>query len=178
VFEAMGVRYPQIYDRRSPSFPCVVKPFDGSSSVDVSIVRTSADLTERMLEDPRMMFMELVGSEFREYTVDAYYDRHGQLKCLVPRERLEVRAGEVSKAITHGGFVFEFLQPRLKRLAGARGCCTFQVFGSPRSGEVIGLEINPRFGGGYPLTAAAGADYAEWLIREYLLGRDIPDLDD
>ena len=61
---------------------------------------------------------------------------------------------------------------------GARGCCTFQVFGSPRSGEVIGLEINPRFGGGYPLTAAAGADYAEWLIREYLLGRDIPDFDD
>ena len=28
------------------------------------------------------------------------------------------------------------------------------------------------------MNAAAGADYAEWLIREYLLGRDIPDFDD
>jgi carbamoyl-phosphate synthase large subunit len=123
------------------------------------------------------MFMERIGNEYREYTVDAYYGRSGQLKCVVPRERIEIRAGEVSKAITHGGFVLEYLRPRLPHLAGARGCCTIQVFGNRETGSVIGLESNPRFGGGYPLTAAAGTDYAEWLIREYLLGEDVPMFD-
>ena len=134
-------------------------------------MHTAADLTDRMLNDPQLMFMERIGNVYREYTVDAYYGRSGQLKCVVPRERIEIRAGEVSKAITHGGFVLEYLRPRLPHLAGARGCCTIQAFGNRETGSVIGLEINPRFGGGYPLTAAAGTDYAEWFIREYLVGR-------
>jgi carbamoyl-phosphate synthase large subunit len=40
------------------------------------------------------------------------------------------------------------------------------------------LEINPRFGGGYPLTGAAGADYCAWLIAEYLLNKEIGFFDD
>jgi carbamoyl-phosphate synthase large subunit len=177
VFNAMDIPYPRIFDRHDVTFPCFCKPFDGSSSVGAEVLHSAAHLTDRHLGDPKVMFMELIGSDFHEYTADAYYDRVGQLKCLVPRERLEVRSGEVSKGITHGSFVYEFLWPRLQRLAGARGCCTVQVFGNPVTGGVIGLEINPRFGGGYPLTAAAGANYAEWLIREYLYGADIPVFD-
>ncbi|MUL46242.1 carbamoyl phosphate synthase large subunit [Mycobacterium sp. CBMA293] len=177
VFNAIDIPYPRIYDRHDVKFPCFCKPFDGSSSVGVEVLHSAAHLTDRQLSDPKVMFMELIGSDFHEYTADAYYDRSGQLKCLVPRERLEVRSGEVSKGITHGSFVYRFLWPRLQRLAGVRGCCTIQVFGNPVTGAVVGLEINPRFGGGYPLTAAAGANYAEWLIREYLLGADIPVFD-
>jgi carbamoyl-phosphate synthase large subunit len=36
------------------------------------------------------------------------------------------------------------------------------------------LEINPRFGGGFPLSNAAGADFTDWLIKEYLLGQKLP----
>lgn len=39
--------------------------------------------------------------------------------------------------------------------------------------DVVGIEINPRFGGGYPLSYAAGANYPEFLIREYFLGESI-----
>ena len=52
-------------------------------------------------------------------------------------------------------------------------CDTIQVFGNPITEEVFGLEINPRFGGGYPLAAEAGARYGEWLIREYIHDEDI-----
>ena len=130
VFSAVDIPYPTVHDKHALTFPCVCKPVNGSSSIGVSIVHTAADLTDRMLNDPQLMFMERIGNEFREYTVDAYYGRSGQLKCVVPRERIEIRAGEVSKAITHGGFVLEYLRPRLPHLAGARGCCTIQVFGN------------------------------------------------
>ena len=40
--------------------------------------------------------------------------------------------------------------------------------------NVLGIEINPRFGGGYPLSYLAGANYPKWLIKEYLFNEYIP----
>ena len=34
-------------------------------------------------------------------------------------------------------------------------------------GKLILYEINPRFGGGYPLTDRAGAKFCNWLVQEY-----------
>lgn len=177
VFAGIGLDYPALLDRASLHFPCFVKPYDGSSSIGARRVDSEADVTPVMLADERLMFTELVGPEFREYTVDACYDLQGKLVCLVPRERLEVRAGEVSKGITRRHFVYDALVGPLSRLEGARGCVTVQVFGNPDTGEVKGLEINPRFGGGYPLSDAAGATYAEWIVREHLLGESLPFFD-
>ena len=36
---------------------------------------------------------------------------------------------------------------------------------------MVGIEINPRFGGGYPQSYAAGANFPELLIREYFWKR-------
>ena len=38
---------------------------------------------------------------------------------------------------------------------------------------MLGIEINPRFGGGYPMSHAAGANYPCMLIKEYLLGESM-----
>ena len=136
-------------------------------------IASSADLTSDILQNPKNMFMEYVDKGFNEYTCDAYFDSNSLLKCLVPRERLEVRAGEVSKGATRKNYVYDFLIDRLRKIQGAVGCVTIQVFGNPQSGEIKGLEINPRFGGGYPLTSAAGCSFAEWIIREYILNEKI-----
>jgi carbamoyl-phosphate synthase large subunit len=37
----------------------------------------------------------------------------------------------------------------------------------------LGIEINPRFGGGYPLSYQAGANFPEMLVKEYLLDEEI-----
>lgn len=39
--------------------------------------------------------------------------------------------------------------------------------------RIIGIEINPRFGGGFPLSYQAGANYPKFLIQEYLLNETI-----
>jgi carbamoyl-phosphate synthase large subunit len=52
-----------------------------------------------------------------------------------------------------------------RAIEGAYGPLTVQLF-KTRSGELEFIEVNPRFGGGYPLTMHAGADFAEYLLRD------------
>ena len=173
LFTQLGIDIPRIYERSAITFPCFAKPYDGSCSVGAALLPRSDALTPAMFDDEKMMFMEYIDPTHIEFTVDVYYDRMGQLKCAVPRQRIEVRGGEVSKGATRRHFVYEYLLPRLAKLRGARGCITVQVFANETIGRFAALEINPRFGGGYPLSYSAGANYPGWLIDEYLLGREI-----
>jgi carbamoyl-phosphate synthase large subunit len=56
-----------------------------------------------------------------------------------------------------------------ERLPDAAGPLALQCFKGP-DGRVAFIEINPRFGGGFPLALEAGADYPRWLL-EWALGR-------
>jgi carbamoyl-phosphate synthase large subunit len=172
-YTSLNISQPEIYGKDKITFPCFCKPYDGSCSIGALPLFSPDMLTDELLRDEKNMFMELVGKEYSEYTIDVYYDRNGKLCCLLPRERLEVRGGEVSKGATRKNYVYDYLRYRLEGLKGARGCITAQVFANSDDEGIKALEINPRFGGGFPLSHAAGADYTDWLIREYLLGHNI-----
>ena len=107
-----------------------------------------------------------------------YYDGQGVLKCLVPRLRIETRAGEISKGCTSWLPEFDGLRESMAHIEGARGCLTAQFFRNRQTGLLSGIEINPRFGGGFPLSCDAGANYPAWIVREYLLGESIDWYDD
>lgn len=173
LFEKLRIEQPKILDKNSLSFPCFCKPYDGSCSKGALAIFTEAELTPELLADSKNMFMELVPETYSEYTIDGYYNRQGVLKCLVPRKRLEVRGGEVSKGLTKKNFVYDYLLERANQLPGARGCITFQLFVNEKTQSIKGLEINPRFGGGYPLAYASGAKFPEYAIREFLLDEEI-----
>lgn len=179
LFKDIKIDSPEIYPRSAIKFPCFSKPYDGSCSIGAAALFDASMLTGAILENDKMMFMELIdGNCYTEFTVDIYYDRFGALKCLVPRQRIEVRGGEVSKGVTRKGPIYDYLLNRMHSLQGARGCITFQVFVDISTNKFYALEINPRFGGGFPLTDCAGAKYPEWLIREYLLCEKIAFFDD
>lgn len=173
LFNSVGIDVPKILDRQLLTFPCFAKPYDGSRSVGAAKLSQAADLSDGMRDDPKMMYMEFIDQSFEEYTVDAYYDRNGVLKCLVPRHRLEVRDGEINKGVTRKHHVYEYLIDKLAKIKGSRGCLTVQLFAHPHEKRYAALEINPRFGGGYPLSYSAGANYPGWLIDEYLLQKEI-----
>ena len=61
------------------------------------------------------------------------------------------------------------VKDKLNNIEGLVGSITLQVFKSREKDEIIGIEINPRFGGGYPLSYKAGANFPKWIIEEYLL---------
>lgn len=167
-----GIRTPAIMSKDSPQFPLFVKPYDGSLSKDTFAISGPADLTDYHRSNEKLMFMEYIDpGEHAEYTVDMYYTSKHVLACAVPRLRMEVRSGEISKGRTIKGPLLDCLKERFGELDGARGCLTAQFFVNVRTGEAIGIEINPRFGGGFPLSYRAGANYPGWLLGE-CLGHD------
>ena len=169
-FQRLGIASPQIQDVGNLRFPVIAKPFDGSLSRDISILRSAADLTEKVRAVPNIIFTDYLDQKTHdEFTCDAYYTRMGQLACVVPRQRLEVRGGEVSKARAVRNDIVALFFEKLGQIDGARGCLTFQFFRHRDTGAHWLIELNARFGGGYPLTMAAGAVYHNWLVREYLL---------
>ncbi len=174
LFQKYGIAIPLQYDRRNIKFPAFAKPFDGSMSKDIWILPSAAHLAPALLQDERLMFMEYLDPlEYEEYTVDAYYDNWHNLKCMVPRLRMEIRGGEISKGITKRGYLYEYLFRKLNYMEGARGCITMQFFNHRSQKRILGIEINPRFGGGYPLSYASGADFPTFLIEEYLKQNEV-----
>jgi len=174
VFKGLDIPVPKIYDLDSIEIPCFTKPYDGSLSVGAKKVETFDEARLIQASNEKQIFMQYISSETHsEYTVDTYYDRNGNLKCLIPRRRVEIRGGEISKGITTKGKIYDFLLPRMKHLDGARGCLTVQLFYSSTLNDFRGIEINPRFGGGFPLSYKAGANFPQWLLSEYLLSDTI-----
>lgn len=173
LFKNIGIDVPLTYSLKSITFPCFAKPISGSLSQNIRILKHQAELDSWDVNQNEMMFMEIISSEeFDEYTVDIYYSSTGELKCIVPRHRVEIRGGEVSKGRTDKSLV-PLIKKAMQRVEGAFGCLTLQVFKSKISDKIYGIEINPRFGGGFPLSNASGAKYPEFLIREIFLDETI-----
>lgn len=170
-FEEHGVRVPLEIDKYNPSFPMFAKPYDGSLSTNLHYIKCAQELTSEVLNDPKLIFMEYVDKKvYKEFTVDMYYGKDNNVKCIIPRERIEIRAGEINKGRTKKNFLVNFIRERLKHIDGCIGCICIQLFYDENTNDVIGIEINPRFGGGYPLSYNAGGNFPELLIREYFLG--------
>lgn len=178
-FEKHGIRVPKSIDKKHPTFPLFAKPYDGSLSTNLHYIKNAEELTTEILEDPKLLFMEYIDKEvYKEYTVDMYYGKDNKVKCIVPRERIKIRAGEISKGLTEKEPLTQYLYDRLETIEGCVGCICIQVFLNSQTCDVVGIEINPRFGGGYPQTYAAGGNYPEYLIREYFLDEEIKYKDD
>lgn len=142
--------------------PVIAKPAGGSSSVGIVRPKRAAELKD--FAGQGYLVQELW--QGREYTVNVFFDAAGRLRCAVPHERIEVRAGEVSKGRTERVPVLEAAARKLAAaLHGAVGPICFQAIVTP-SGEYCIFEINARFGGGYPLTHRAGARFSKWLLEE------------
>ena len=173
LFASLSIPTPKILDPTHLTFPCFMKPVSGSCSQGIKKVPSAEYLAPVDTRNSSNIFQELVPSHWIEYTLDLCYSKSGELLGCVPRQRLEVRGGEISKGITRKDKVLQFLKNHLSSLRGARGVVTLQIFVDPNREQVFGIEINPRFGGGYPMSHAAGVDYPGMLISEYVRGETL-----
>ena len=144
-------------------YPLIAKPRCGSSSDGVRVVTSPDELAP--FRDLDYIVEEIAPG--REHTIDIFIDGAGALVTAVPRRRLETRGGEVSKGLTVD-------DPRLRELAvrvaaslpDAYGMLNFQCFVDEASGAIAIIELNARFGGGFPLSDAAGAHVPRWMIED------------
>lgn len=139
-----------------------VKPRDGSASRDIyrATPETLAEILPRV--DNAIIQEELLGPEI---TIDAMLDFSGNPLHYVPRTRIRTLAGESIQGVTLADDdLKEWLVQVLAAAGelGAVGPITLQAFLTER-GPVL-IEVNPRFGGGFPLAYQAGGSYPDWLL--------------
>ncbi|MBN1123642.1 MAG: ATP-grasp domain-containing protein [Sedimentisphaerales bacterium] len=146
-------------------YPLFLKPWDGYASRGNAIVRNKEELRFHGRRIPNCIVQEYIKGT--EYTCDVFVDFSMHVRCIVPRKRIEVRSGEVSKAQTIKQETIMSEVRRLVEILGAGpGVITVQLI--EKKGKLYFIEINPRFGGGAPLSIKAGADFPKWIIHQYL----------
>ena len=108
-----------------------------------------------------------------EYTINLYFDPKGVCRAIIPHARLEVSEGEVSHGITVDDEDLLALGSKLAAATGgrAKGPLNFQAIRCAETESLYITDINPRFGGGYPLTHKAGGRFTDWICEEFFLGR-------
>lgn len=127
-----NIDVPRAVAKEKPTFPLYIKPYDGSLSFDTFLIQSASDLRSYHFENEKLMFMEYIDHDsYDEYTVDTYYDKKGDLKSIVPRKRITVRAGEVSKGVTRRNEIITCIKENLPHIEGAIGCLTMQFFSIP-----------------------------------------------
>lgn len=178
-------------NRGELKFPLVVKPRWGSASIgiefpeDLEELKLAYQLQTLRLERTILkeaskedLFHAILIQEKipgKEFGMDVLNDFEGNYIGTFVREKLAMRSGETDKAVSvidgQIDSVGRTLGEKLKHI-GNLDCDVFQY-----NGEVYVLELNPRFGGGYPFSHEAGVNtaaiYIEWLegktdIREYI----------
>jgi carbamoyl-phosphate synthase large subunit len=153
--------------RKGPFYPCFIKPVRGSAGIGASVIAAPAQLEMHVgAFGDRMLLQEYVPGQ--EFTIDVYRSRDGRVRCVVPRQRLVVRSGEVEKGLTvKDKGLMDAAVKLAQNLEGLWGvfCCQCRRLEGPGSPPRF-FEVNPRFGGGAPLSIAAGADLALYLLQE------------
>ncbi len=159
-------RWSDVLKRKRHRFPYFMKPNAGSAAVGNYIIRNVDELTTlgRLVRDP--IVQEFVDGV--EHTLDVYTGFDGKPRCVVPRRRIEVRSGEVSKAVVVKDPAIMAVGRRVvETLADCQGVVTVQCMVTA-DGRIRVIEINARFGGGAPLAIRAGADFPKWILAELL----------
>ena len=165
-FESCGLKAPRTfnnYKKYSGEYPCFIKPKDGSSSINAFKVNDLGELE---------VYAEKIGDyivqpyiEGKEYTIDVFCDFDGSPIYITPRERVAVRAGEVLK--TKICMDDRMIQESRKLIEKFRPCgpMAVQLIRQDVTEEDYFIEINPRFGGGSPLSMKSGARSAEAILK-------------
>jgi carbamoyl-phosphate synthase large subunit len=161
----MSVRRALAADRRGElTWPRFLKRWDGYASRDNAVVRNAGEMRFFARRIPNAICQEFI--EGTEYTCDAYVDFEKKVRCVVPRRRLEVRSGEVSKGqVVKDLEIMAQAKTVVELLEAGPGVITLQLFVTKDKGIKF-TEINPRFGGGAPLSIQAGADFPKWILQE------------
>lgn len=150
-------------------FPVFVKPRDGVSSKNAFRIDSYDELVWAKERIPNLIIQEYLEGD--EYTTDVFVNQDGYAIAVVPRQRLDIRAGISYKGRTcHDHRLIRWG----KTIAEALNICGPANIQCMVSGDNIGyFEVNPRFSGSLPLTIAAGVNSPLLAVR-MACGEKIP----
>lgn len=138
-----------------------VKPRYGAGSIGTMKVSTGKLLEAlyKDLEDELIVQPYIKG---KEYGVDVYVDYiSSDVKAIFCKKKLRMRAGETEKSVSVKIQKIEELVKKTVGLLNLKGAVDMDVI--ENNGEYYILEINPRFGGGYPHAYECGVNFPKMM---------------
>ena len=165
----------------------VVKSRFGSGSVGLrfadrrglagAIAAASGEVLDRIgarVDDDRRALEHVIVQERiqgTEFGVDVVDDLDGRFAGCFARRKLSMRHGETDEAVTVDATPFAASAAALAGLTRHRGLIDTDVM-VDRDGRAWLIDVNPRFGGGYPFSHVAGA-HAPAAMVAWALGREV-----
>jgi carbamoyl-phosphate synthase large subunit len=147
---------------RRLQFPVIVKPQFGCASKNVFTAHGLEEMETYFQLEKDMMIQEMIQGE--ELDIDICNDISGEeVLAVVPWKKFSSRGGEAESAVTLDDPGLIKLGIRLGKAVGQAGPMDVDVFKVEDDYHVI--DLNPRFGGGYPVTQLAGGDYPGMLVK-------------
>jgi carbamoyl-phosphate synthase large subunit len=159
------------------TYPLILKPRWGSGSIGIEFVNNDEELDEiyALLNKKikkTILATASVGDEYiliqqcikgQEYGMDVMNDLQGNNLGVAVKMKLSMRAGETDKAKTVANEAIadigRTIAKNLKHI-GNLDCDVFE-----KDGKYYVLELNPRFGGGFPFSYEAGVNFPKAIIE-------------
>ncbi|MDE7350713.1 MAG: ATP-grasp domain-containing protein [Muribaculaceae bacterium] len=163
-FEKAGIPIPKTYTAINAKMPAIAKPRKGSASRGIKIFHTLDELMQ--LENLSDYLVQEYIENRDEYTVDCYVSQKGEILTVVPRVRLEVMGGEVTRTITCRNATLDKLSRQVIETFGLKGPVTLQFLHDLDRNRYLLMEVNPRLGGGVVCSIYAGAPITDYIIDE------------
>lgn len=190
--ESLGLKTPKTFvdldaalqslDKGVIAFPLILKPRWGSGSIGIEFVRNKEELIDvyeivrrkiarsilatASSEQEEILIQEAITDA--EYGLDVMNDLAGNHVAVSVKRKLAMRAGETDKAVTVDSAEIREIGVRIGN--ALRHVANLDCDVLERNGEYYVLELNPRFGGGYPFSQEAGVDLPlailKWLQNE------------
>ena len=175
MFKNAGLHIPRTYNVLNAEMPAIAKPRRGGSSRGIQIFNNIDDLMH--LENLDDYLVQEYIRNAREYTVDCYVSQKGEILVTVPRERLEIMGGEVTRTQTRHIDELITMSRNIIEKFKFTGSVTIQFLYDPARDRFLLMEINPRLGGGVICSIYAGAPIPDYIISE-ALGLPVTPCDD
>lgn len=155
---------PQIYDSNSSiTFPVIYKKRFGSGSVGLKILNHKSELKDHKDEDE--IYQQYIKGQ--EYGLDIFNDFKGNFQYCSIRKKLSMRAGETDKAeVFHDEKIWNYGKT-LGSTIGHVGNMDADII-LDDEGLIYLIDLNPRFGGGYPFSFFSGVDGIGAILDMYM----------
>lgn len=148
-------RYESALDIQPADFPVFLKPDVGQGGKGTHIAKSQDDIAFYCQQDPTLILLENLSG--KEYTVDCFTNRNGELLFAEGRERRRIQNGISVDSETTNDPRFSELADKINKNLNFRGVWFFQVKENA-AGDLVLMEVAPRVAGTMGLTRCRGVN--------------------
>lgn len=159
------IKCPKIYqisDKNIP-YPVFIKPDVGQGSKGAAKIMNFAELKTEFDKNPDIIISEFLPG--KEYTIDCFTNRHGQLLFAKGRVRARISNGISVNSYPVDNNEFYEIAEKINNKLKFQGMWFFQLK-SDKNGELTLLEIAPRIAGTMGMYRGLGINFAQLALYD------------